>query len=179
MPRLRRQMYKELCHCKLSLWPSPTRPHPPSPPAPTSNPNRMERKVDMTGGGQVEETLDWEKKKRGNEKLHWKSFFFFFIANNQRSYFFYCTWCHFFTFFPSLHPFLRTHDLISMSWLFLCGWQRPRLASFLGTCLLSILSYTTLSMKTSEGYGPDEEFGPQSVQPDYYFSWRNNLNQST
>lgn len=23
MPRLRRQMYKELCHCKLSLWPSP------------------------------------------------------------------------------------------------------------------------------------------------------------
>lgn len=127
MPRLRRQMYKELCHCKLTLWPTCS---PPSPPAPTPDPNKMEGQ--WFNKKRTRGANDWWKKRNFSKTL-------FFSASIQRNYYFYCRWCHCFTLFClslllSLSPPYENSDLISMLWLFLCGWQRPRLASVLGMC---------------------------------------------
>lgn len=130
MPRLRRQMYKELCHCKLTLWPTPLTPACHYHLLPPLTPTRW-RDNDITRRGQGEQMIDWKRRETFQKLL-------FFSANIQRKYFFYCRWCHCFTLFclsllPSLHPRFPA-DFISMSWLFLCGWQRPRLASVLGMC---------------------------------------------
>lgn len=70
MPRLRRQMYKELCHCKLTLWPTHiTQPHhlyllPPL------TLTRW-RDNDITRRGQGEQMIDWQEKlsKKKQKKL--------------------------------------------------------------------------------------------------------------
>lgn len=91
MPRLRRQMYKELCHCKLILWPgNPTRVHhlyllPPLTPTSWMD-------SDSTSRGKGRQMIDWRKRHFSKP--------FLFSANIQKNDLY--RWCHCFPFCLSL-----------------------------------------------------------------------------